>query len=51
MLMIREWEQLVQAGAMNVTLDGVEAANPTAQVQHPAEGEHLAAKAAAINEP
>jgi hypothetical protein len=36
---------------MNVTLDGIHAANPTLQSQHPPEGEHLAAKAAAINEP
>ena len=42
---------LVQAGAMNVTLDGVHAANPTIGDDHPPEGEHLAAKAAAKNEP
>ncbi|ETI27540.1 cystathionine beta-lyase [Cladophialophora carrionii CBS 160.54] len=42
---------LVQSGAMNVTLDGIYAKNATVGDEHPAEGEHLAAKAAAINEP
>ncbi|EXJ90373.1 cystathionine beta-lyase [Capronia coronata CBS 617.96] len=42
---------LVQAGALNVTLDGVHAKNATVGDQHPQEGELLAAKAAAINEP
>jgi hypothetical protein len=36
---------------MSVSLEGIHAANPTSQIQHPPEGEHLAAKAAAINEP
>ncbi len=36
---------------MNVSLDGIHAANPTLEIQHPPEVEHLAAKAAAINEP
>ena len=42
---------LVQAGAMNVSLDGIYAKNPTLLDEHPEEGEHLAAKAAAKNEP
>ena len=42
---------LVQAGAMNMTLDGIRAKNPTRNDRHPEEGEHLAAKAAAKNEP
>jgi cystathionine beta-lyase len=42
---------LVQSGAMNVTLDGIYAKNATVGDEHPAEGEHLAAKAAAVNEP
>ncbi|KIW66618.1 cystathionine beta-lyase [Phialophora macrospora] len=42
---------LVQSGAMNVTLDGIYAKKATVGDEHPAEGEHLAAKAAAINEP
>lgn len=42
---------LVQAGAMNVSLDGIYAKNATISDEHSAEGEHLAAKAAAINEP
>ena len=42
---------LVQAGAMNMTLDGIRAKNPTYHDSHPEEGEHLAAKAAAKNEP
>ena len=42
---------LVQSGAMVVSLDGIYAKNATIGVQHPSEGEHLAAKAAAINEP
>ena len=36
---------------MNLSLDGVQAAKPTLNDQHPPEGEHLAAKAAAVNEP
>ena len=42
---------LVQAGAMNVTLTGTAARNPTINDEHPAEGKRLAAKAAAITEP
>ncbi|KAK4939970.1 cystathionine beta-lyase [Elasticomyces elasticus] len=42
---------LVQSGAMNVTLDGIHAKNATVGVQHSEEGEHLAADAAAVNEP
>ncbi|OAP60028.1 cystathionine beta-lyase [Fonsecaea erecta] len=42
---------LVQSGAMNVTLDGIYAKNATVGDEHSDEGEHLAAKAAAINEP
>ncbi|KIV89693.1 cystathionine beta-lyase [Exophiala mesophila] len=42
---------LVQAGAMDVSLDGLYAKNATIGDVHPQEGEHLAAKAAAINEP
>lgn len=42
---------LVQSGAMNVTLDGIYAKNATFGDKHPEEGEHLAAKAAGINEP
>lgn len=42
---------LVQAGAMNVNLDGIFAKNPTVGEQHTEEGELLAAKAAAKNEP
>ncbi|KIW81169.1 cystathionine beta-lyase [Fonsecaea pedrosoi CBS 271.37] len=42
---------LVQSGAMNVTLDGIYAKNVTTGVEHPEEGEHLAAEAAADNEP
>lgn len=42
---------LVQAGAMDVSLDGIYAKNATIGDEHSAEGEHLAAKAAAINEP
>jgi hypothetical protein len=36
---------------MNVSLDGVYASNPTIGDEHPLEGEHLAAKAAAKNDP
>lgn len=36
---------------MNVTLDRVYASNPTIGDEHRPEGEHLAAKAAANNEP
>lgn len=36
---------------MNVSLDGVYASNPTIGDDHPPEGEHLAVKAAANNEP
>ncbi|KIW55912.1 cystathionine beta-lyase [Exophiala xenobiotica] len=42
---------LVQSGAMNVTLDGIYAKNATVGAEHPQEGEHLAAEAAAENEP
>lgn len=42
---------LVQSGAMTVTLDGIHAKNATVGIQHPEEGEHLAADAAAANEP
>lgn len=42
---------LVQAGAMDVSLDGIYAKNATIGDEHSPEGEHLAAKAAAINEP
>jgi cysteine-S-conjugate beta-lyase len=42
---------LVQSGAMNVSLEGIYAKSATVGDEHPAEGEHLAAKAAAINEP
>jgi cysteine-S-conjugate beta-lyase len=42
---------LVQAGAMNVSLDGIHAINPTIRDEHPEEGEQLAAKAAGQNEP
>lgn len=42
---------LVQAGAMNVSLDGIRARNPTISNTHPEEGEQLAAKAAGHNEP
>lgn len=42
---------LVQAGAMTVTLDGVEAKYPTIEVVHPAAGEKIAAKAVGVNEP
>jgi len=42
---------LVQSGAMNVTLDGIYAKNATVGAKHPPEGEHLAAEAAAENEP
>lgn len=42
---------LVQSGAMNVSLDGIYAKKATVGIEHPEEGEHLAAKAAAINEP
>jgi hypothetical protein len=36
---------------MNVSLDGIHAANPTVDIQHNLGAEHLAAQAAAINEP
>lgn len=42
---------LVQAGAMNVSLDGIHAKHPTYEDVHTEEGEHLAAKAASKNEP
>ena len=42
---------LVQAGAMNVSLDGIFAKQPTLCDSHPEEGEQLAAKAAGQNEP
>lgn len=42
---------LVQAGAMNVTIDGVSARNRTIEQVDPAEGEKIAAHAAADNEP
>lgn len=42
---------LVQAGAMNVTLDGIEARNRTIEQEDPPEGEIIAAHAAAKNEP
>lgn len=42
---------LVQAGAMNVTLDGIEAKNRTIEQEDPREGEIIAAHAAAKNEP
>ena len=42
---------LVQAGAMNVSLDGIFAKQPTLGEGHPKEGEQLAAKAAGQNEP
>ena len=42
---------LVQAGAMNVSLDGLYAKLPTLADTHPEEGEQLAAKAAGQNEP
>ena len=42
---------LVQAGAMNVTLDGIEARNRTLEQVDPVEGEKIAAHAAAVNEP
>lgn len=42
---------LVQAGAMNVTIDGIEARRKTVQQFDPPEGERLAAAAAGKNEP
>lgn len=42
---------LVQAGAMNVSLDGIEARNPTIAQEDPPEGEQIAAEAAMENEP
>lgn len=42
---------LVQAGAMDLSLDGLYAREPTVLKEHPEEGERLAAKAAAKNEP
>lgn len=42
---------LVQAGAMDVSLDGIYAKNATIGDLHSEEGEHLAAEAAAINDP
>jgi len=42
---------LVQAGAMNVTIDGVSARHRTIEQVDPAEGEKIAAHAAADNEP
>ena len=42
---------LVQAGAMNVTIDGISARNRTVQQLDPVEGEKIAAHAAAENEP
>ena len=36
---------------MNVSLNGIYASNPTVGDEHPPEGEHIAAKAAAKNEP
>lgn len=42
---------LVQAGAMNVTLDGISARNRTVGQEDPPEGERIAAEAAAKNEP
>ena len=42
---------MVQAGAMNVSLDRIYASNPTIGDDHPPDGEHLATKAAAKDEP
>lgn len=42
---------LVQAGAMNVTLEGIAARNRTRGMVDPVEGEQIAADAAAENEP
>jgi cysteine-S-conjugate beta-lyase len=42
---------LVQAGAMDLSLDGLYAKKPTILQQDPADGEHIAAVAAAKNEP
>ncbi|KAK5939714.1 cystathionine beta-lyase [Knufia obscura] len=42
---------MVQAGAMNVTIDGISARNRTIEQDDPVEGEKIAADAAAENEP
>lgn len=42
---------LVQAGAMNVTIDGISARRKTVTQVDPVEGENIAAEAAAENEP